>query len=171
MELATQRPGGEAEKRQFCTFWISGRHFGVDILDVKEINSEVHFTPIFHAPEEVKGYVNIRGEIYLILDLALILGFKSEGLSESSRIVLFDAEAGEAFGVVVDSISDIATVDANQIENRRAEDMGPPEEGSERRKLDLGGSVCKLEDELLVIVKSENLLNIVKHLCSRTEVV
>jgi len=170
MELARERLGAEAEKRQFCTFWISGRHFGVDILDVREINSEVRFTPISHAPKEVKGYVNIRGEIYLILDLALILGFKSEGVSESSRIVLFDSEAGEAFGVVVDSIGDIVTVDAEQIENRRTEDMGPPEEGSERRKLDLGGGVCKLEDQLLVIVKSENLLNIIKHLCNRTDV-
>jgi chemotaxis signal transduction protein len=166
MELATERRGVEEEKRQFCTFWIGDRHFGVDILDVKEINSEVHFTPIFHAPKEVRGYVNIRGEIYLILDLALILGFKSEGLSESSRIVLFDAEAGEAFGVVVDRIGDIVTVDASQIENRRTEDMGPPEEGLERRKLDLGGSVCKLEDELLVIVKSKHLLTIIKQLCS-----
>jgi len=170
MELATERLEVEAEKRQFCTFWISGRHFGVDILDVKEINSEVHFTPIFHAPKEVKGYVNIRGEIYLILDLALILGFKSKGLGESSRIVLFDAEAGEAFGVIVDSIGDIVTVDGEQIENRRAEDMGPPEEGSERRKLDLGGSVCKLEDGLLVIVKSTHLLSIIKQLCSAAAV-
>ncbi|MBF0525581.1 MAG: hypothetical protein HQK56_10850, partial [Deltaproteobacteria bacterium] len=44
-------------KRQFCSFWLSGRLFGVDILDVKEINSEITFTPIFHASKEVKGYV------------------------------------------------------------------------------------------------------------------
>jgi chemotaxis signal transduction protein len=168
MEAAMEREGVETEKRQFCTFWISGRHFGVDILDVKEINSEVGFTPIFHAPKEVKGYVNIRGEIYLILDLGLILGFQSTEVDELSRIVLFDSGAGEAFGVLVDSIGDIVTVDEEQIENRRMEDMGPPEEGSERRKLDLGGSVCKLEDELLVIVKSKNLLNIIENLCDRT---
>ena len=118
MEAAMEREGVETEKRQFCTFWISGRHFGVDILDVKEINSEVGFTPIFHAPKEVKGYVNIRGEIYLILDLGLILGFQSTEVDEPSRTVLFDSGAGEAFGVLVDSISDIVTVDVEQIENR-----------------------------------------------------
>jgi chemotaxis signal transduction protein len=168
MQMAMEREGLEAEKRQFCTFWISGRHFGVDILDVKEINSEVGFTPIFHAPREVKGYVNIRGEIYLILDLGLILGFQTKELSESSRTVLFDSEAGQAFGVLVDRIGDIVTLDEGQIENRRAEDTGPPEEGVERRRLDLGGAVCKLEDELLVIVKSKNLLSIITHLCKGT---
>ena len=86
-----------------------------------------------------------------------------------SRIVLFDPEAGESFGVLVDSIGDIVTVDEEQIENRREEDKGPPDEGTERRKLDLGEGVCKLEDELLVLVNSKNMLNIVQKLCDNLE--
>jgi chemotaxis signal transduction protein len=167
MEAAIKKEEMESEARQFCTFWIGSRHFGVEILDVKEINAEVRFTPIFHAPREVKGYVNIRGEIYLILDLALLLGFQSKTVDALSRIVLFDSGAGETFGVLVDRIGDIVTVKEGQIENRRLEDVGPPDEASERRRLDLGGSVCKLEDELLVIVKSKNLLKIIKHLCEK----
>ena len=78
MQAAMKKETVETQKRQFCTFWISGRHLGVDVLDVKEINSEINLTPIFHAPKEVIGYVNIRGQIYLILDLRLILGFESK---------------------------------------------------------------------------------------------
>ena len=167
MEAAMEREGVGGGKRQFCTFRISGRRFGVDILDVKEINSEVHFTPVFHAPPEVRGYVNIRGEVYLVLDLALILRFESREVDDSSRIVLFDPEAGESFGVLVDSIGDIVTINDEDIENRRGEDQGPPEEGTERRKLDLGDGVCKLEEELLVLVKSKHMLSIIKKLCER----
>ena len=54
---------------RYCTFRLSGRLYGVDIEDVKEINTEVNFTPIFHASREIKGYINIRGQIYLLLDL------------------------------------------------------------------------------------------------------
>jgi chemotaxis signal transduction protein len=155
----------EMQKRQFCTFWISGRRYGVDVLDVKEVNPEVGFTPIFHAPEEVKGYVNIRGQIYLILDLRLILGFESKKVDEASRVVLFKSEAGEPFGILVDSIGDIVTVEKEQIEDRRIEDEGLPESvEQERRALDLGEGVCKLEDALLVIINSSNLLNVIGNL-------
>ena len=164
MQMAIQEEAVETQKRQYCTFWISGRHFGVDILDVKEISPQVDFTPILHAPREVRGYVNIRGHIYLILDLRLILGFESQKVDKASRVVLFKSEVGEPFGVLVDSIGDILIVDEGQIENRRQENQGPPQEGEERRGLDIGDGVCKLEDGLLIIVKSKRLLNVIDNL-------
>jgi chemotaxis signal transduction protein len=165
MEAAMKEETVQTRKRQFCTFSISGRRYGVDILDVKEVNPEVGFTPIFHAHEEVKGYVNIRGQIYLILDLRLILGFESKKVDEASRLVLFKSDAGEAFGILVDSIGDIVTVKEEQIEDRRIEDEGLPDSvKQERRALDLGAGVCKLEDALLVIVNVSNLLNVIGNL-------
>ncbi len=152
------------QKRQFCTFRISERHFGVDILNVKEINPEVGFTPIFHAPKEVKGYVNIRGQIYLILDMRLILGYGSKAVDESSHVVLFKTKDIAPFGILVDSIGDVITADDEQIENRRLEDQGPPEEGVERRTRDLAEGVCKLEDGLLVVLSSHKLLDIIGEL-------
>jgi chemotaxis signal transduction protein len=159
MEAAKVEEAVEAQKLQFCSFRISARRFGADVLDVKEINPEVDFTPIFHAPKEVKGYVNIRGQIYLLLDLRLILGFESKRIDEFSRVILFKPEIGDSFGVLVDSIDDIETVDEDQIENRRKEDRELPD-GVERRVFNVGSGVCKLEDELLIIINSRELLNI-----------
>lgn len=165
MQVATKKEAAEAKSRQFCTFRISGMRFGVDILDVKEINSEVRLTPIFHAPKEVKGCVSIRGEIYLILDLGMVLGFESKEVDGDSQVVLFKPAVGDPFGILVDGIEDIVTVDETQIEDRRKKDEGPPEgPDADRRSLDLGGGVCKLEDGLVVIVNSGNLLNIIGHL-------
>jgi len=168
MQAAMKKEALETKKRQFCTFRLSGRYFGVNILDVKEINPEIDYTPIYHAPEEVKGYINIRGQIYLLLDLRLILGFESKEVDESSRTILFKTEVGEPFGVLVDSIDEIVTVDESRIENRRKENRGLPE-GFERRGSDLGNGVCKLENELLVIVNSRNLLKIIGKLKSYLE--
>jgi len=64
---------------------------------------------------------------------------------------------------MVDSIDDIETVDEDQIENRRKEDRELPE-GVERRVFDIGGGVCKLEDELLIITNSRKILNIISNL-------
>jgi len=148
-----------ATVRQFCTFRIDRRLYGVDIQDVKEISLETGFTPIFHAPREVKGYMNIRGRIYLLLDLRPILGFEAKALDDASGVVLFKSEVGENFGILVDNIADIETVEGAQFENRRKQDRELPE-GSERRGSDIALGICKMEKELLVIINSRNLLGI-----------
>lgn len=142
---------------RFCTFRLAGRLYGVDIKDVKEINTEINFTPIYHAPEAIKGYINIRGQIYLLLDPRKIFGFTDREIDETSRVVLFMPHVGEPFGVLVDSIEDVVTVNEKMIENRRQNEKQIPE-GIERRAADVGEGVCKLQDELLIILNAERLL-------------
>lgn len=163
MQLTMGEASMQMRGRQFCTFLICGRHYGVDILEVKEINAEVDCTSIFHAPREVRGYVNIRGQIYLILDLSLILGFGPAEVDEGSRVVLFNAEVGEPFGVLVDRIGDIITVDEEHIEDRRREDQGLAE-AVERAAPELAEGVCKLEDGLVVILDAKKLLNLIQQI-------
>ena len=64
-------------QRVFCTFRLDGHLYGVDVLDVKEVTTATTATPISHAPDEVMGLVNIRGQIYLALDLRRLLGWAS----------------------------------------------------------------------------------------------
>jgi chemotaxis signal transduction protein len=130
---------------------------------VKEINTEINFTPIFHAPREIKGYINIRGQIYLLLDLREIFGFPGKKIDESDRVVLFMPEVGELCGVLIDSIEDVVAVDENSIENRRQQELEVPE-GIERRAADVGVGVCKLENELLIILDARRLLQAVNRM-------
>lgn len=151
------------DRTRFCTFWVSGRLHGVDILCVKEVNQEARFTPVFHTPEEVQGYVNIRGQIYLILDLRSILGLGKSELTETSRLLLFKPEVGEAFGVVVDKIGDVQEVDAADVEERRKSAQGPSDSGERRgAREDLITGVCRLENDLMVILNPKNLLSAVE---------
>lgn len=142
---------------RYCTFRLSGRLYGVDIRDVKEINTEINITPIFHAPEEIKGYINIRGQIYLLFDLRAIFSLPEKNIDEASRIVLFMPETGGLCGILVDSIEDVITVDEDLIENRRQQEREAPE-GIERRGADIGEGVCKLRDELLIILNAGRLV-------------
>ena len=156
---ATERGRNEdTEMHRFCTFRLSNRLYGVNIIDVKEINTEINYTPIFHASEEIKGYINIRGQIYLLLDLRKIFGFSEKEIDELSRVVLFMPNVGEPCGVLVDSIDDVVSVDEKMIENRRKNEKQAPE-GVDRRAADVGEGVCKLEDELLIILNARRLLN------------
>jgi len=147
----------ERKKHQFCTFRIAEHLFGINILDVKEINAETDFTPIFHAPQTVKGYVNIRGQIYLILDLRLILGFKCKEVDKSSRLMLFKPNVGESFGVLVDQIGDVVKVRESEIEVEY-KDIHNDSEMLKLSASNLEMGVCKLKDRLIIILNSRNLL-------------
>lgn len=143
-------------QRLFCTFHLAGRLYGVDILDVKEVTAEVAHTRVAHAPREVLGLVNIRGYIYLALDLRGLLGLPPATVTSESRLVLFKPSVGNAFGIVVDAISEIRTVDPDLIE---------PFSGSAQHAehlnlsaADLVESVCRLDDELLVVVNPRRFL-------------
>lgn len=148
--------------RQYCTFWVSGHLYGVDILNVKEVNPEATFTEVFHAPEEVRGFVNIRGQIHLILDLRRILGLEPQEVSEKSRLVLFKPIVGESFGVLVDSIGDVVEAPDEQIETGGLvnEDLPGAEERVESSPLISG--VCRLEGALLLIINARNLLRVIE---------
>src|SRR4051794_4135318 len=102
--------------RSFCTFRLDGRLFGVDILDVKEVTAGTTYTRVAHAPDEVLGLVNIRGHIYLALDLRRLLGMPATEVTGESRLLLFKPSVGSAFGVVVDEISEIEAADPSRIE-------------------------------------------------------
>lgn len=153
--MMKDKPDGK-KLSQFCTFRISGHLFGINILQVKEINQEATFTSIYHAPEEINGYVNIRGQIYLIMDLRRILGFPSKPVDRYSRVVLFKPEIGESFGVLVDQVGDVVTVEDRAIEIRSSASCEDVED-EEKTSWALEDGVCKLERGLLVILNPRSL--------------
>ena len=147
-------------QRMFCTFRVNDRLFGVDILDVKEVTAETTFTRVAHAPDEVLGLVNIRGHIYLALDLRRLLGMPATVVTGDSRLVLFKPSVGNAFGVVVDEISDIETADTNRVEHftRKVHEATAVSAG----RVDLIDSVCELANELLVVLSPRRFLAVIE---------
>ena len=142
-------PAAAARVNQYCTFRLAGRLFGFDLRSVREASAHTTFTPIPHAPPAVRGYVNLRGHIFLVLDLRLMLGMEPAPVTADSRLLLFKPSVGESFGVLVDQIGDIATVSADQAEDWRPDDSPAGE---------LIAAVAKLAGELLVVLHADRLL-------------
>lgn len=153
-------------QRLFCTFRVGGRLLGVDILAVKEVTAETTFTRVAHAPDEVLGLVNIRGYIYLMLDMRRLMGLPVTALTSDSRLVLFKPSVGSAFGVMVDEISQIQTVDSSRIEafSRNDQEAG----ATNIHPVDLIDSVCKLDGELLVVLNPRRFLAVVEQKLAAT---
>lgn len=158
MKQQKSRQTENSKKRQFCTFFLFNRMFGVDILTVKEISTEVNMTTIYHAPDEVQGYVNIRGQIYLVIDLRLLLGHEKGEVTPDTRIILFKNEVGDSFGVLVDKISDVIEVNDSQIDEYQKWNEGN-DSALTARMAKLTDGVCRLEDNLLVVLNPRLFLS------------
>lgn len=154
--------------RLLCTFRLDGQLFGVDAIDVKEVTTEARFTRVAHAPEEVLGLVNIRGHIFLGLDLRRLLGMPHKELTQDSRLILFKPTTGNAFGMIVDSISEIRSVEPDQIEAFTSDGRESPV--ARLSRVGLIAAVCKLPEELLVLLNPRRFLPIVEQTFDETNV-
>jgi len=108
----TARP----DTSQFLTFRIGAEEYGIDILRVQEIRSYEPPTRVAHAPAFVKGVVNLRGVIVPIVDLRLRLG--QSGEYNAFTVVIVLNVLNRVVGIVVDSVSDVLELSAEQIKPR-----------------------------------------------------
>jgi purine-binding chemotaxis protein CheW len=58
-----------AEVNQYCTFFLAGHYFGLDVLQVQEIIRYQEMTRVPLAPKVVCGLINLRGQIVTAIDL------------------------------------------------------------------------------------------------------
>lgn len=111
MSVARQNTRHIGETLEIIAFRLNDQEFCVKTTTIREIRGWGAATPIPHAPPDVVGVMNLRGVVIPIIDLALKLGMKSIAPTERSAIVVAEIN-GVAMGLVVDSVSDILTIDA-----------------------------------------------------------
>jgi purine-binding chemotaxis protein CheW len=148
---------------QMCTFRMANRLFGVNILDVKEVNENTNVTPIYHAPPDICGYINIRGQILLVVNLRETFGFDQghkTNVSTGGKVVVFKPTVDEPFGILVDEVCDVVSVEPSRIVDRRAGETGSSESTKELRRAREGVvfGVCPLERELLLVLNARHIL-------------
>ena len=146
---------------QMCTFRMANRLFGVDILDVKEVNENTNITPIYHAPSEICGYINIRGQILLVVNLRETFGFDQGKKNNRSggKVVVFKHSVDEPFGILVDEVCDVISVEQSRIVDRRASSNVSQEVKEMRRSKDgVVVGVCPLDRELLLVLNARHIL-------------
>jgi purine-binding chemotaxis protein CheW len=100
--------------REFLTFKLGAEEYGVDILRVQEIRSYEEPTRIANAPDCVKGVVNLRGLIVPIVDLRLKFNLARADYDSFTVVIVLNV-ARRVVGVVVDGVSDVITLKAEQL--------------------------------------------------------
>ncbi len=100
--------------QEFLTFTLGKEEYGIEILKVQEIRSYEAVTRIANAPEFIKGVVNLRGIIVPIVDMRIKFKLGQVDYTEFTVVIILNV-AGRVVGMVVDSVSDVISLAAEQI--------------------------------------------------------
>ena len=100
--------------QQLLTFALGAEAFAIDILKVQEIKSWVAITPLPNMPSDLRGVINLRGAVVPVIDLRRRFGMPDVELTKYSVIIVVRV-AEKTVGLVVDAVSDVLDVQADQI--------------------------------------------------------
>ena len=130
-------------------FTVDGVMCALKVNEVQEIKRVVQITEVFHAPEYVRGVINLRGQIVTVIDLRKKLNYQSCEVCERSRLVVVK-RGDEQIGLLVDTIEDTVVAKVEDI-------LRPPSnmQGTDGRFF-IG--VCKTEDSLVSILDLKAIL-------------
>lgn len=99
----------------YCSFWLGDLCFAVPSTAVREVHAAAPLTPVPGAPSAVRGYVNLRGQLFLVLDPSeLLLGAPSSA-GQIAELIVFRPEVGEAFAISVGQVGEMLPIAQAQI--------------------------------------------------------
>jgi purine-binding chemotaxis protein CheW len=111
---ADQGHAVEGTSSELLTFTLGNEEYGIDILKVQEIRGYEAVTTIAHAPEFIKGVINLRGIIVPIVDMRIKFNLGKVSYDETTVVIVLNF-ANRVVGMVVDGVSDVITLKADQI--------------------------------------------------------
>ena len=111
---AQQAAVAAKQANEFLTFTLGEEEYGVEILKVQEIRSYEEPTTIANAPPFLKGVVNLRGVIVPIVDMRIKFGLGKADYHQFTVVIILNV-AHRVVGMVVDGVSDVLTLSAEQI--------------------------------------------------------
>ena len=96
-------------KAEFLSVRLGEQEYAIDIRCIREIRGWIASTHLPYAPDFIKGMINLRGSVLVVVDLARRLGLGHTEPSPASVVVV--AEYGNRVaGLLVDAVCDIVTV-------------------------------------------------------------
>ena len=136
--------------REYLTFRLDQEEYGIDILKVQEIRGYEPPTRIAHAPEFIKGVVNLRGTIVPIVDMRLKFNCSKAEYNSFTVVIILNLHR-RVVGIVVDSVSDVMELAADNV--RSAPDIESAIDSSSIVGL---GSVA---ERMLILLDIEKLMS------------
>jgi purine-binding chemotaxis protein CheW len=136
--------------REFLAFNLGAEEFGIDILKVQEIRCYEKPTRMAGVPDFIKGVVNLRGVIVPIVDLRIKFSLPEVEYNDFTVVIVLNLH-GRIVGIVVDGVSDVTSLQADQIK--------PAPEFSSHLDTSHVIGLGTLEERMLILMDIERLMS------------
>jgi purine-binding chemotaxis protein CheW len=146
-------PGSRADittGNEYLAFKLGDEEYGNEIMKFQEIRGYENVTRIANAPEFIKGVINLRGIIVPIVDMRIKFNLGEPSYDQFTVVIILSI-AGRVMGMVVDSVSDVTTLQPDQI--RPAPQMGCA------LNTDYLVGLGTLEERMLILLDIERLMS------------
>jgi purine-binding chemotaxis protein CheW len=140
--------GDSKDSALFLSFALAGEEYAIDILRVQEIRGICPVTPLPQSPPHVRGVMNLRGAVVPVIDLRSALGLP-EGEYGKFSVIMVLSLRGRTLGVLVDSVSDVLSLDRGSIE--QAPELGRRVDGM------LVSGIARTQDRFVIILDIEQV--------------
>jgi purine-binding chemotaxis protein CheW len=127
----------------YATFWVGTTYFGVDATSIQEVLRNQPLTRVLGSGPEVKGLLNLRGQVVVAIDLRERLAIEPrDSDAEMLNVVAVTPHGPVSF--LVDDIGDVLDADAEELE-------APPDTLGEPLRSLVSG-VHKLDGQLMLVL-------------------
>lgn len=141
-------PTQKAE-RELVAFRAGEQDYCVDIGHVREIRGWTEATSLPHAPDYVRGVINLRGSVVPIVDLAARLGLQPTKASDRNVIIIM-VVSNQVVGILVEAVFDILSVHPDTVQDT-------PELASDMVRAFIEG-VVTIEERMIRLIDLDRLL-------------
>jgi purine-binding chemotaxis protein CheW len=149
-EQAQENRAAADGELQLVIFNIGSEEFGVKIMNIQEIIRMTNVTKIPQTPDYIRGIINLRGRIIVVINLNMIMGLESKEQDENTRIIV--ASIGNTvMGFVVDSVSEVIRLPQKSVEPA-------PAVIANKIGTEYVMGVGKLDNRLLILLNLDNIL-------------
>lgn len=135
---------------QYCGFKIGGEEYAIPVMEVQEVIKPQMVTPIPLAQEQIRGLINLRGQIVTCLSLRKLFN-QDDDLKEDYMNIIVKGKDG-FFSLVVDEVTDIIDIEQTNLES-------PPDTLNPNLKKYVD-SIYKRAKGLVILLKIDELVDL-----------
>jgi purine-binding chemotaxis protein CheW len=149
----TRTPVTDHRAGKYLAFHVGPEQFAIGVLSVREIMGMQDITAVPHTPAYVKGVINLRGKVVPVIDLRVKFAMPETEYSARTCIIVVNVSDGKdsvLMGVIVDSVSEVASISGDEIED-------PPDFGQGENLKFLAG-IAKTKGEVKLLLNIEKVL-------------
>ena len=149
-------------EQHFVSFYIDQQLYSIDIRVVNDVNRHFILVPVPRAEPALRGLVNIRGQVVLVFDLAVMFGDQPRPITSDSHLIVFKTDQAltrvphldpsidplrfgdKPYALLVDQIGDVISA--------ASEDIEPPDQYVDHRNFQHFRGLVKVDERIMTIL-------------------